>query len=100
MIGDGRTPSGELQTFIVPDDATRLYLGFADGFRFGGFPSTYGDDHGALSVTAAIETTAVPLPAANWLLLSGLAAAACVRGVRRRINPAATLTAAAILSAA
>lgn len=31
LIGDGRTPSGVLRTFIVPRGATRLYLGILDG---------------------------------------------------------------------
>ena len=51
FIGDGMTPSGLQQRFIVPPNATRLYLGFADAFSFQGPPGAYGDNTGGLSVT-------------------------------------------------
>lgn len=49
FIGDGYSSYGHLQTFQVPQDATHLFLGFADGNENGqiGF---YGDNSGALSV--------------------------------------------------
>lgn len=41
FIGDGRTSSGEVQRFVVPPGATRLYIGTMDGWEWnnnvGGF---------------------------------------------------------------
>lgn len=51
FIGDGTTPSGLPQRFVIPPGATRLYLGFADAFSFQGPPGAYGDNTGGLSVT-------------------------------------------------
>ena len=51
FIGDGTTPSGLPQRFVVPPNATRLYLGFADAFSFQGPPGAYADNTGGLSVT-------------------------------------------------
>lgn len=52
FIGDGLTgfETGEAQTFVAPAGATRLYLGFADGFGFVGAPGCYGDNSGAFMV--------------------------------------------------
>jgi len=52
FIGDGLTGTGTgaVQRFKIPPGATRLYLGFADGFGFVGAPGAYGDNRGALSV--------------------------------------------------
>lgn len=63
FIGDGLTGSGDgvLQEFLIPNGATRLYLGTMDGF--GWF-----NNSGALNVDVA----AVPVPAAIWLFGSGL----------------------------
>jgi len=63
FIGDGRTDSGELQTFYVPDGATRLYLGTMDGY--GWYNNT-----GEFNVEVAPE---VPLPPTALLFLSGMA---------------------------
>ena len=52
-VGDGhqgfKHPSGATQTFIVPAGATDLYLGFADGSGFSGYPGYYGDNYGSVS---------------------------------------------------
>jgi len=49
FIGDGRNHTGMLQHFVVPEGATRLFLGFADGNEQGqvGF---YNDNQGYINV--------------------------------------------------
>lgn len=65
FIGDGLTGtgtgSGTVQSFLVPDGATRLYLATHDGY--GWF-----NNSGSFTVTV----TAVPEPASTALLLAGL----------------------------
>lgn len=70
FIGDGLTGDGvgELQEFLIPTGATRLFLGTMDGF--GWFNNT-----GAFDV----DVTAVPVPAAIWLFGSGLIGLAGIR---------------------
>ncbi len=70
FIGDGLTGSGSgiLQTFRVPTNATRLFLGFHDSYQ--GLPGYFNDNTGALNVTASF--TVVPLPGALWLFGSGM----------------------------
>lgn len=51
LIGDGRG-----SRFRVPDGATRLFLGFADGYYYQGAPGWYGNNSGALAVTVDVET--------------------------------------------
>jgi hypothetical protein len=46
LIGDGKGRS-----YRVPDGATRLYLGFADGYYYTGAPGWYGNNAGELTVT-------------------------------------------------
>lgn len=48
LIGDG-----EGRTVIVPEGATRLFLGFADGYVFVGLPGWYDNNSGQLAVTVA-----------------------------------------------
>lgn len=72
FIGDGRTSLGLTQRFFVPDNATRLYLGFLDSFNFGwtqggDLPYAYWDNTGSL--TAELSINAVPEPS-TFLLLS------------------------------
>ena len=50
FIGDGRGRS-----YAVPADASRLYLGFADGYYYTGNPGWYGNNDGKL--TATVEMT-------------------------------------------
>lgn len=52
-IGDGKPgqPLGDTHDFVVPKGATRLFLGYADGFSFQGSPGAYGDNKGGLEVT-------------------------------------------------
>jgi hypothetical protein len=53
FVGDGKPgePAGDTHDFVIPKGATRLYLGYADGFSFQGTPGAYGDNKGGLSVT-------------------------------------------------
>ena len=59
-IGDGLTGegTGSIQSFLVPDEATRLFLGIVDGAYFVGGPDYY--DNNAGSFSATFEVTAVP----------------------------------------
>ena len=46
LVGDGKGRS-----YRVPARATRLFLGFADGYLYKGLPGWYGNNEGELSVT-------------------------------------------------
>lgn len=63
FIGDGLTSGGQLQSFVVPQGATRLYLGTMDGY-------------GWLNNVGAYEVSisAVPEPSAALLLGGGVMA--------------------------
>jgi N-acetylneuraminic acid mutarotase len=56
FIGDGLTGtgSGSRQLFRVPNSATELWLGFADGYGFIGSAAAYGDNPGSLSASGAL----------------------------------------------
>ena len=69
FIGDGRTAGGDVQDFVVPAGATRLFLGFIDQYEVGLPPGSYIDNAGALR--ASFDVAAVPEPA-TWLLLGGV----------------------------
>ena len=53
FVGDGLTGtgSGAPQRFVIPQGATALYLGFADGNFFAGDPSWYSDNTGSIAAT-------------------------------------------------
>jgi hypothetical protein len=55
-IGDGLTGtgSGSVQSFLVPDNATRLFLGFVDGSYFVGGPDYYDNNVGSFAATFEI----------------------------------------------
>ncbi len=57
FIGDGLTDTGTgaTQRFVVPGDATRLFLGFADGYAFHGDPGWYDDNTGQFNVEFRIQ---------------------------------------------
>jgi len=57
-IGDGLTGegTGSVQTFWVPDGATRLFLGIVDGAYFVGGPDYYDNNDGLFSATFAVTT--------------------------------------------
>jgi hypothetical protein len=66
-VGDGLTGegSGSLQTFIVPDEATHLYLGLIDGSRFIHGPDFYDNNAGSFSAQLVV----VPEPTSLMLSL-------------------------------
>jgi len=55
LIGDGLTAAGQLQTFVKPEGATTLYLGFADASGFYGEPSAYHDNVGYLRYSYSLD---------------------------------------------
>jgi len=77
FIGDGLTGNGigSVQTFLIPDSATRLFLGIADASIFNdpnhGF---YNDNPGSYTAMfdVSVRSSVIPVPAALPLLLSGL----------------------------
>jgi hypothetical protein len=73
-IGDGKTTSGDFQTFIAPTGATRLALAIPDGFGFVGAPGAYDDNDGSYRIRLGINEIPpeVPVPASIWLFASGL----------------------------
>lgn len=90
LIGDGRVGvGGAIQQFSVPNVATTLYLGFADGgtdggVAFQGRPASYEDNTGALtaSFTVVGAATATPEPGA-WAMF-GVSLLTGARLLRRR----------------
>ena len=64
FIGDGLTGSGlgNIQRFLVPEQATRLFLGFADGFAVQGLPAYYNDNSGSLVANFELQSAAEPVP--------------------------------------
>ena len=54
FIGDGLA-NGVQQVFDVPDDATRLFLGFQDSRGEAGLPGLYGNNKGSMTVTVDVE---------------------------------------------
>ncbi len=52
FVGDGLSGegTGAAQKFVVPDGATRLFLGIADAVMFAGLPGCYGDNVGTFEV--------------------------------------------------
>lgn len=72
FIGDGLTGngSGSVQSFLVPDGATQLFLGYADASDYNGAPGQYQDNSGA--VTASFQVSAPPaVPEPGSLAIMG-----------------------------
>ena len=81
FIGDGFTGSGlgNIQRFLVPNQATRLFLGFADGpgfqeLPFQGLPGNYADNAGSVVANFDIQPATEPVPEPGTIL----GALACV----------------------
>ena len=64
FIGDGLTGSGlgNIQRFLVPEQATRLFLGFADANGAQGAPGYYNDDTGSVVANFEIQPATEPVP--------------------------------------
>ena len=83
LIGDGvNDTNGAIQTFFIPAGATRLFLGFADGFDYRGLPGQYQDNSGALAVDVRIVS--VPEPSILGLLIAGLVGVVGLQRHRQR----------------
>lgn len=82
FIGDGRDRNGNIQSFIAPNAASRLYFGIADGFNFMNGAGFYDDNQGGVDLVYAASTI-VPEPASalGW---SAAMLAATAWGIRRR----------------
>lgn len=84
LIGDGiNDTNGQIQKFVVPFGATRLFLGFADANGYHGLPGQYQDNSGSLSVD--VQISSVPEPASLGLMIVGML---CVCGVQRKKSSA------------
>ncbi len=81
FIGDGRTDADDVQDFVVPDGASRLFLGVMDGF--GWYNNT-----GAFTLSAQVSTetdpapNVVPLPGAAFLLIAAMGGLGALRARR------------------
>ncbi|MHB8636982.1 MAG: hypothetical protein ACYC96_10995, partial [Fimbriimonadaceae bacterium] len=64
FVGDGLTGNGtgSQQVFNVPDGATRLYLGYADGYGYSGPPGEYQDNTYAVTASFNIRPSGTPEP--------------------------------------
>lgn len=82
FVGNGSTAANVMQQFLVPDGATQLFFGIADGGSFFGVPGFYDDNNGSYTVEFAVNgsPTTVPEPTTAALLSLGLVAF----GVSRR----------------
>lgn len=90
LIGDGRVGvGGAIQQFSVPDAATTLYLGFADGFADGGVafqgrPASYNDNTGALTASFTVVPGAAATPEPGVWAMFGASALTGIGLLRRR----------------
>lgn len=75
FIGDGMTSGNVIQQFLIPDAATRLFLGTMDG-------TEWVNNSGAISIHVA---QAIPEPEIYMMLLAGLGLMAALSR-RRRIS--------------
>lgn len=76
FIGDGLTGrgTGDIQQFLIPTQATRLYLGTADGYGW--------NNNGGLLL---VSVSAVPTPASAWVMVAGLALFGVMASRKRHI---------------
>ena len=81
FIGDGLTGNGmgSVQQFLIPDTATRLFLGFADAGGYSGNPGHYEDNSGSITVSFSSSASAAPEPGTLGLLALGMLGGMLVR---------------------
>jgi hypothetical protein len=93
VIGDGKTGfcqtsaacAGTTQVWFIPNTATRLFLGFADGGSLGPFSGAFGaynDNSTGVGLTVDVNTSGlagVPEPGTIMLMGLGLAAIGLIR---------------------
>jgi hypothetical protein len=77
FIGDGLAPGGVTQQFVIPDGATRLFLGTMNGFGWWNNSGSFQVD-----VTGP-ALAAVPEPSSAWLLTVGALSVAALARLRR-----------------
>jgi hypothetical protein len=84
-IGDGLTGegTGSIQSFLVPDEATRLFLGIVDGSYFVGGPDYYDNNAGTFSATFEVNTVPEIDPHSSVSAVSLLVAALALVERRR-----------------
>lgn len=83
-IGDGLTgiETGQVQQFVAPTNATRLYLGTVDG-------SGWSNNTGAISVTiTGLSAAAIPEPTTWAMMVTGFGLVGAALPGRRKANPA------------
>jgi hypothetical protein len=93
FVGDGLTgqETGATQVFLVPDNATRLFLGYLDCFLPCTVPGGYSDNSGVVSIDVELTGTnlgVVPLPAlsawASVMLTAAFLVAGCASHQHRK----------------
>lgn len=83
LIGDGWASVSEQQVFYIPDNASRLFIGFADAGGFKGNPSTFSDNNGSLTGTFTVDVP-ILIPEPSVLVSVGLAVLGLAVFGRRR----------------
>lgn len=61
-LGDGKTSTGQTQTFVAPAGATRLFIGLIDGSAFYGASTCYTDNTGGYTYRLQADPPLAPLP--------------------------------------
>lgn len=84
FVGDGYTSGSLLQQFLVPDGATEMYFGIADGFTFSGNPDFYDDNIGTYNIEYAVNGKSTPVSEPQTLALLTLGFVAL--GVARKLR--------------
>lgn len=81
FVGDGLTDSGSQQVFHVPNDATRLFLGYIDCFPPCAVPGGYDDNSGSVSIGVEEGLAPTEVPALSTLAFPLLGSLMTVTGL-------------------
>jgi hypothetical protein len=79
FVGNGLTSDGQQQQIIVPEGATRLFLGTMDGWEW--------NNNGG-SFTLTLDSNPAPVPEPGSILLLGVGLGGCAIAYRRKNNRA------------